>query len=150
MNTMKHSEFMRDVLDATLLKIRELSLTKGEEYVGKEIDGNEHANFDRQALEWEVQPEKVLMIFYTKHIDAIKTWVRELGARDRRKLSEPIEGRIDDAILYLLLLKGMVIRRHGPVMPQVDEADMYRKIHAAGAVQTRAVPAMVYDDKNLS
>lgn len=107
MNTMTHQEFMGHVLRPTMQSVIDLSEGKGKEYAGPEGSSNEHANFDRLAVEMEMSPEKVLAVYWTKHMDAIKTYVRTLN----KDTSEPIEGRIDDAILYLLLLKGMVIRR---------------------------------------
>ena len=54
----------------------------------------------------------VLRIFLAKHISAINTACASLNgsvdAQTLEGLSEPIEGRISDAINYLLLLHGML------------------------------------------
>jgi len=83
--------------------IADLTATKGEEYARSD---DQLANFKRQAEEGGIRPEQVWLIFFNKHVDAIKSYIKT-GA----VLSEPIEGRIDDAILYLLLLKAMVVEK---------------------------------------
>lgn len=95
-----NSENFNRVINDTFSKINELSSTKGIEYAGKE---DRLLNFKRSAKEAGTHPFKVWLIFFNKHMDAIKSYVRT-----RKVYSEPIEGRIDDAILYLILLKAMV------------------------------------------
>ena len=46
-----------------------------------------------------------------KHWDALSQYVRDIGNGTRRVLSEPIESRIDDLILYLCLFKAMLRER---------------------------------------
>jgi len=107
---MNRNEFQK-VIDDTFESIQKLSGSKGVEYTGHEGEANAHANFDRLSADLQLTPEKVLTIYLTKHLDSIKTYVNNISAPASPKLSEPIEGRIDDAILYLILLKGMVKRR---------------------------------------
>jgi hypothetical protein len=49
-----------------------------------------------------VTPEQVWVVFFNKHLDAIKYYCRH-----GKVLSESLDERIDDAILYLLLLKAL-------------------------------------------
>ncbi len=110
------------IVDETFAAIRKLSGSKGVEYAGPNVvNTNELANFDRLSDGLEIAPEKVLWVYTTKHLDSIRTYINGLDTPAIRKLSEPIEGRIDDAILYLLLLKAMVVRRQ-----------MYKPVAAAG------------------
>lgn len=69
---------------------------------------NAFANFDRVAerLGSPHTPETVLMTYYEKHIDGIHSHIA--GHTSQR---EPVEGRIHDAIVYLILLKGLIVRR---------------------------------------
>jgi hypothetical protein len=96
---MNRTEFgkMRDAAYAQVVKLND---SKGHDYSG---DDDALANFKEQAKDADVTPEKVWMIFFGKHLSAIKTYVREWQVQ-----SEPIEGRILDAILYLFLLLGLV------------------------------------------
>lgn len=97
---MDKREFRR-LLDETHQTLVQLTSSKGEEY-SRDID--QLANFKRQAEELNATPEKILMVYLNKHLDAIKSFVKT-----GKLYSEPIEGRIDDAILYLILLKGIVL-----------------------------------------
>lgn len=91
----------RCLLDQTHQTLVQLTSSKGEEY---SRDTDQLANFKRQAEELNATPEKILMVYLNKHLDAIKSFVKT-----GKLYSEPIEGRIDDAILYLILLKGIVL-----------------------------------------
>lgn len=105
-------EHFRNLVDLTFKDIKGLSDGKGREYAGEDnVDHNELANFDRLAAKLSLSPEKVLWVYLTKHLDAIENHIRELDKPVTKVASEPIEGRIDDAILYLLLAKAMVVRR---------------------------------------
>lgn len=100
--------------------IRKLTETKGEEY---SRDEDQLANFKRMAIDAEMPMEKVWLLFFSKHMDAIKSWIKTGGTK-----SESIESRIDDAILYLILLRAMVEDiKGGPkdvyVNKTVDEDD---------------------------
>lgn len=90
----------RLLIDDTYKTLIGLTASKGEEY---SRDSDQLANFKRQAEELLMTPEKVLMVYLNKHLDAVKSFVKT-----GKIYSEPIEGRIDDAILYLILLKGIV------------------------------------------
>lgn len=83
--------------------IKELNKTKGGDYAG---DGDVFANFKRHAHNLDLTKEQVLAVYMNKHLDAINTYCKTGAVQ-----SEPIEGRINDAILYLLLLRGMVAER---------------------------------------
>ena len=94
---------LEQLINLTFDNIRELNRTKGREYAS---DVDALANFKRRADELDLSPFQVWGIFFGKHSDAIYAYLRA-----GKTLSEPIEGRIDDAILYLLLLKGLILER---------------------------------------
>lgn len=85
----KHEELLR------------INQTKGVEYAG-EADALD--NFKRHAAELGLRPTQVWAVYAAKHWDAIISYVR----RGEVLSDEGIEGRIDDAILYLYLLLGLV------------------------------------------
>ncbi len=97
-----NKEDFKKVIEETFEQIRTLTATKGEEYARS---SDQLANFRRSAEEAGIEPEQVWIVFFNKHIDAIKTFAK---GQARHTPSEPIEGRIDDAILYLILYKAMV------------------------------------------
>lgn len=99
------SRHFNELLSLTYERLLDLSDTKGIEYAGSQ---DRLANFKRLGVELGLRPQKVLWVYLTKHLDSIRTYLRELDVKQSRPLSEPIEGRIDDAILYLVLLKGLI------------------------------------------
>ena len=66
-------------------------------------DGNIFANFERVADCLKINREKVLMVYLLKHIDGISAYTK--GHHSQR---EDVTGRITDAMVYLMLLWGMV------------------------------------------
>lgn len=64
---------------------------------------NAFANFERISSYLDMDRKKVCMTYLLKHIDGIASWVD--GHQDQR---EPVQERINDAIVYLCLLRGMV------------------------------------------
>lgn len=111
---MGNKEFLNMVRE-TFESITKLTATKGQEYAGDgSVNTNQHANFDRWSAELDMTPEKALKVLLNKHLDSINTWVKRLEREPVSVMpapSEPMEGRFDDAILFLLLMKGMYIRR---------------------------------------
>lgn len=95
------------LLDSTFSELSRLAKTKGEEYSGT-VD--RLANFRRGALALGLTKEQVLMVYAGKHWDAIQTYVKEQAdpSGTSRVLSEPISGRVDDLLVYLLLFKAML------------------------------------------
>lgn len=98
---MRKTEFQQLLIKQheTLLS---LTASKGEEYANDDKD--QLANFKRQAAELGITQQQVLRVFLTKHLDAITYY-----CRTGKVLSEEVIGRIDDAVLYLILLKAMRI-----------------------------------------
>lgn len=90
-----------ELLSMTFSSLAALSDTKGTEYAH---DADQLANFKRLGERLGMAPEAVLMVYLTKHLDSIESYIR----RPSMDLSEPIDGRIDDAILYLCLLKALI------------------------------------------
>lgn len=102
---MNKAEF-KELLDEQHRILCLLTSTKGEEYARSD---DQLANFKRSAEEAGITPEQVWLVFYNKHADAIKSFIAKPPTKwGAVGPSEPIEGRIDDAILYLILLKGLI------------------------------------------
>lgn len=75
--------------------------TKGKEYAGTK---DRFDNFNRLALKCDLKRNLVWLVYFTKHMDAIESYINS----GREFSSEGIRGRIVDAITYLLLLGGMI------------------------------------------
>lgn len=73
---------------------------------------NAFANFCRTAEDLELEPEEVLWIFAMKHRDGIAAWIK--GHKSQR---EDVTGRINDLIVYLMILRGMVDARRKEPAP---------------------------------
>jgi hypothetical protein len=76
-----------------------IAKTKGNEYT----QGDKLDNFKRIAKELGIDAKMVLWVYLKKHLDSIANYIK-IG----RVLSEPIEGRIMDARVYLSLLRCLI------------------------------------------
>lgn len=101
---MNGSEF-KLVLTQTAEHLWTLTDSKGAEYAH---DADQLANFKRLGKQLQLEPTTVLMVYMQKHLDAIAAYVSAVQNGSVPTLSEPINGRIDDAILYLVLLKALI------------------------------------------
>ena len=116
---MNHQTF-KNIIDQTFATMHNLTASKGVEYANSD---DQLANFKRSSGELGLSPEAVNLVFLTKHIDSIKNFVRSGGKSE----SEPIFGRIDDAILYLILLKSIITEKQ-TVNPVMEEDDIEKPI----------------------
>lgn len=76
---------------------------KGTEYTIGSVD--RLANFRRVANEVGVRPEQAWFTFFYKHYCSVVAHIKSAGAI---KSSEPIQGRVMDMIVYLLLFSKML------------------------------------------
>ena len=74
--------------------------SKGPAYAGSD---DALANFKRIGDRVQIDPKKVAMIYWLKHIDSIISYVN-----GNKSDPEPIEMRIADARLYPVLLLGLI------------------------------------------
>src|ERR1035437_535677 len=96
---MTHEEFDK-YQNELLNKVVGMGVTKGKEYSNSE---SRFANFDRLAVELGLTNIQVAWVYTKKHLDGIASY-----CRTGQILSEPIGGRIVDAIVYLTLIAGMI------------------------------------------
>lgn len=105
MDQILHGEVVERFTEVRHQMSRELQFLREagqKEYAHSE--DNAFGNFERTAEDLEnITREQVLWIFVKKHLDGIKAYIN--GHRSQR---ESVEGRINDAIVYLILLRGMV------------------------------------------
>lgn len=93
------------LLESTFTQLQHLTATKGAEYAH---DADQLANFKRLGSSLSMHPSAVLLVYLAKHMDAVTAYVAALNIGTQPIESEPISGRIDDAILYLVLLKALL------------------------------------------
>lgn len=98
MNQQKFDELVQAGVDRRVSLRRD----KGTEYT--QGDADVLANFKKGGLDLGIPAMSVWWIYYKKHQDAILSFVK-FG---KEFSTEPIEGRIDDAQVYLDLLRGLV------------------------------------------
>jgi len=98
----------KDLLDSTIANINELSRLKGGEYAG---DADRLANFRRNGLSADVPIELIWRIYASKHWDAIMQYELDTRRGIYRETAEPILGRVDDLIVYLILFKAIYFER---------------------------------------
>ena len=93
------------VVDATLEKVRDLLIRKGAEYVPEGEPSRFH-NFEVAAAFNQQLSTEALWGFLTKHLVSLADMVKtESSEASMMKWDE----KINDAIVYLLLLKGIVV-----------------------------------------
>ena len=74
--------------------------TKGKEYASSD---DRFANFNRLATTLDMDRLKVAMVYATKHIDSINTYIKT----GKIHSDERIRGRFVDAVTYFILMAGM-------------------------------------------
>lgn len=104
MPSYSHSKYNTLVAE-TFRKITELAEKKGGEYSG---DTDRLLNFRRNGQNLGLPMETVWAVYAGKHWDAIMQFIQDLRVEKTRDRMEPIEGRVDDLIVYLLLFKAML------------------------------------------
>lgn len=97
-----------EMVNTTIQEIARLGRVKGGEYAG---DEDRLANFRRNGERLGIPMETVWSVYFAKHEDAVMQYVKDLNAGKTRERSEPISGRIDDMLVYLILLKCIIDER---------------------------------------
>lgn len=96
---MKRDDF-HILMDNTFERMKELNTKKGKDYAG---DEDALSNFKAAAERLGVTPFQIWAVYADKHWSAIMSFCKE-GQLE----SEPIEGRIDDVMVYCTLLLGLI------------------------------------------
>lgn len=104
---MSPSDFSR-ILATTSEQLLALATVKGGEYAP---GADRLANFKEAGARLGLLPEQVLLVYLDKHYAAVGNFIRDLTTHTSRVRSEPIEGRVDDLLVYLVLFKGLLAER---------------------------------------
>lgn len=96
------------LINQSLAEIRKLGELKGGEYAG---DVDRLANFRRNGERLGLPMETIWGVYAGKHWDAISQFITDSRNGKNRERLEPIHGRVDDLLVYLLLFKAMLDER---------------------------------------
>lgn len=92
---------MEQVMENVFEECRDLRKKGQQEYAREGADA--FANFIRGEMMTAVERKKVLLVYALKHWDGIVSYTN--GHKSQR---EDVRGRINDLIVYMCLLRGMV------------------------------------------
>lgn len=92
---------MQKVMDSVFLECQNLRDAGQKEYAHK--TSNAFANFERVADDLDLDRKAILWTFAMKHRDGIASYIK--GHKSQR---EDVRGRINDLVVYLCLLRGMI------------------------------------------
>lgn len=95
---------LQDLMAQVFDEIRLINNTKGVEYA---TDRDALQNF-KDGTEWGITAKQNLMVAMNKHFRSIQAFVK-----NDKVLSEPIEQRLNDLILYAILLRALVAEECG-------------------------------------
>lgn len=108
---MKHTDF-DNIVQAQCERLLLTNQKARKEYAHGEVE-DVFNNFNRVGGHLKIDRKKVLWIYLQKHLDGILAHIN--GLEEQR---EPIEGRITDAQVYLMLLLGMIKEDKNPVVAE--------------------------------
>jgi hypothetical protein len=95
-----------DLSDELYEMVIDTLLKKGVEY---QKDGNVFSNFEENAKDLGLTKYQIWNIYFNKHIKSISNAIKSNPEDPTAKeMPEKLQGRIVDAIAYLLLLNGMI------------------------------------------
>lgn len=102
------------VLANTISKVRTLAALKGDEYAGdQQVDRLK--NFRTIAAQVNAPMELVWFVYTSKHWHALTQYIDDVVNKRSRTRMEPIEGRAEDIIVYLILFLAMVEERKSEI-----------------------------------
>ena len=107
MTTYSHERW-NALIEQSLTEIKKLGELKGGEYAG---DVDRLANFRRNGERLGLPMETVWAVYAGKHWDALSQFIMDSRNGTKRERLEPIVGRVDDLLVYLLLFKAMLDER---------------------------------------
>lgn len=92
--------FVAETMEKVFEECRALRNAGQKEYAHDE--DRAFANFERLAADLGISRELILLVYFKKHYDGVVAWVK--GHKSQR---ESVVGRINDQIVYLILLRAM-------------------------------------------
>lgn len=119
--TVYSHERYNEIIAQSLQQIQKLGTLKGGEYAG---DVDRLANFRRNATALGVNMETVWAVYAAKHWDALMQFIQDKQKGKTRERLEPIDGRVDDLLVYLILFKCMLDEARDPQNIRMKHEDI--------------------------
>lgn len=94
-----------EVAEGIFKECLEMAIKKGADYSGKE---DALANFKRNGERLGMTKYQIWSVYFAKHIDSIMNSIKA-NAEVPQVESEPLRGRVVDAIVYLTIFEAMLI-----------------------------------------
>jgi hypothetical protein len=115
--------------EETFETCKSLLAGKGAEY---SKDNNVFSVFEKCGDDLDVSPLIPIKLFMDKHYSSITSYVKKVvnGAdidKLNSELSEPIDGRIQDMINYLIILEAYIKSQSSKVNSEVNSSTFYKK-----------------------
>ncbi len=113
------SKQFQDLLQRARVRQDVILQQKGDDYTIDRAALDRLYNFKAIGELLDMSAEKVLLVYLFKHIFSIAAYAKS------KKESEPITGRVDDAINYLYLLLGLIEERTPKYAEDVPEQNVH-------------------------
>lgn len=94
----------------------ELRVAGQKEYAA---DADSFANFNKLAADLGIDRKDILWVYAMKHRDGIASYLR--GHKSQR---EDVRGRINDLIVYMCLLRGMIDEEEQAMEDQINREEL--------------------------
>lgn len=122
------NEALRELVKELFGDVEFILKTKGKAYSAGQRDTL--YNFKHQAEELGVPVFLVWAVYFNKHLDSLRSWLK-----GNYSDSEPIESRILDMIVYLILLRALILDLKN--LPEKETTYGKRTTNSRGASEER-------------
>lgn len=112
------------MFEHTYKRLMHLTGTKGAEYAEVNGDGSDRlSNFKKGGVDNDIHPYQYWAVLAGKHWTSIRDFINRTARGEPPIASEDIMGRIDDMLLYLMLLKCLIHDTEKRLLPKELEHD---------------------------
>jgi len=132
------------MVNSSIAEIKKLASLKGGEYAG---DEDRLANFRRNGEALGLPMETIWAVYAGKHWDAIQQYCKDVQSGRSRQRVESISGRLDDLIVYALLMKAMVEEKGESSGNSMDDVSSWLEI--GKKCWHRPIMEMKYAEENI-
>ncbi|QJD49630.1 hypothetical protein HWD32_gp53 [Gordonia phage Secretariat] len=128
------NDVFEDIVDKVLETVRDTLVIKGAEYVPEQVKDRFH-NFHVSAAFNQQRPTEALWGFLTKHLVSLSDMVKDDSTQHSM---EKWDEKINDSIIYLILLKGIVTENECAADSETIKSAL---VAMSGSVNTESLKA---------